>query len=113
MNSNGVHARGRSALAQAQAQRDRSDNGIDLPLTNGSSTGPMQSHIQVAKPFVFQQTIENCFNDLGVAQVREDNIRLAGVKWIDDVRKALKLYVESALLGSVYAVLCLSVGKGY
>ena len=47
--------------------------------------------IQVAKPYIFQQTIDQCLRDLGVSQTREDNIRLAGVQWIDSVRKALRL----------------------
>ena len=59
--------------------------------TASVATGLLQSHIQVAKPYVFQQAIDGCLKDVGVAQPREDNIRLAGVQWIDNVRRALKL----------------------
>lgn len=58
--------------------------------------GPPTSFIQVAKPFIFEQSIQECLKTTGVSQVREDTIRLAGVQWIDNVRKALKLW-ESPL----------------
>jgi len=93
MNANGSHPPQRQHT-QPQQHRDRRSHVSDtVPSSNGISHGPMQSHIQVAKPYVFHQAIEGCLNDLGVAQAREDNIRLAGVRWIDDTRRALKLYV--------------------
>jgi CTD kinase subunit beta len=52
----------------------------------------IDGHLQVAKPYIFQQKIDDCLKETGVALAREDNIRLAGVQWIDNVRKALKLY---------------------
>ena len=58
---------------------------------NGTKKGPAPSTIQLAKPYVFEQTIQDCLKATGVSQAREDNIRLAGVQWIDNVRKALKL----------------------
>lgn len=92
MNANGAHHPHRPQQ-QVQAQRDRRSHGVDLPVNNGISHGPMQSHIQVAKPFVFHQAIEGCLDDLCVAVTRDEQYRIAGVRWIDDVRKALKLYV--------------------
>jgi CTD kinase subunit beta len=53
--------------------------------------GPPTSFIQVAKPYIFEQSIQECLKTTGVSQAREDTIRLAGVQWIDSVRKALKL----------------------
>ena len=54
-------------------------------------TGPPTSFIQVAKPYIFEQTIQECLKTTGVSEAREDVIRLQGVQWIDNVRKALKL----------------------
>ena len=66
------------------------------PVTDGEiangRVGPPTSFIQVAKPYIFEQTIQECLKTTGVSQVREDNIRLAGVQYIDNTRKALKLY---------------------
>jgi len=53
--------------------------------------GPHPSHIQVAKPYLFQQQIEIQLLSIGFNQAREDENRLRGVQWIDEVRKALEL----------------------
>lgn len=67
-----------------------------LPSGDGEARppGPHPSFIQVAKPFIFEQEIQECIERTGVSQTKEDSIRLQGVTWIDNVRKALKLYVE-------------------
>jgi CTD kinase subunit beta len=52
---------------------------------------PHPSFIQVAKPYIFERTIQECFQATGADPLREDNNRLQGVAWID-VRKALQLY---------------------
>lgn len=94
MIANGAHPSYRHQQPHIHAQRDRRNHATDIVSpTNRGPNGPMPSHLQVAKPFVFQQAIEGCLQDLGVTQTREDNIRLAGIKWIDDTRRALKLYV--------------------
>jgi hypothetical protein len=54
-------------------------------------TGPNPSFIQVAKPYIFEHTIQECIRLTGVAQAREDQLRLSGVQWIDSVRKSLRL----------------------
>ena len=53
--------------------------------------GRLTNHVQVAKTYVFEQQIQKSLRDNGVSQAREDNIRLAGVQWIDNVRRVLKL----------------------
>lgn len=68
----------------------------DSEVTNGR-TGPATSFIQVAKPYIFEQTIQECLKTTGVSQAREDNIRLGGVQYIDNVRKALKLWEATPL----------------
>ncbi len=55
------------------------------------NSGRLPNHVQVAKSYVFEQEIQKCLRDTGVAQAREDSIRLAGVQWIDNARRALKL----------------------
>lgn len=52
---------------------------------------PHPSFIQVAKPYVFERTIQQCFAATGVDRLREDGIRIQGVTWIENVRKALRL----------------------
>jgi CTD kinase subunit beta len=55
---------------------------------------PHPSFIQVAKPYVFEHTIQECLAATEVDPQREDNVRISGVTWIDNVRKALHLYVS-------------------
>lgn len=92
--SNGAPVNGEPQQQRSQNAKER-ESERDPPQRRNpgvsSSNGRMTNHIQVAKPYVFQQAIEGCLRDVGVAQAREDNIRLAGVRWIDDVRRALKL----------------------
>lgn len=95
MHANGNHPAHRHQQPLQQSLKDRLNSSNDVTPLNTGLPGLMRSHIQVAKPFVFQQAIEGCLHDLGVALLREDNIRLAGVQWIDNVRRALKLYVDA------------------
>jgi CTD kinase subunit beta len=53
--------------------------------------GPHPSYIQVARPYVFEQKLQECMNATGVSEAKEDVARLQGVQWIDNVRRALKL----------------------
>ena len=55
-------------------------------------SGSLSSFIQVAKPFIFEKTIQECFAATGADPIREDSNRLQGVTWIDNVRKSLQLY---------------------
>ena len=52
------------------------------------------SFIQVANPYIFEQTVENCIESMGIKPTRETLSRLQGVAWLDEVRRALNLYVE-------------------
>lgn len=61
------------------------------PSATTGNNGPMPNYVQVAKSYIFEQEIQLCLRRTGVSQAREDNIRLAGVQWIDNVRRALKL----------------------
>ena len=54
-------------------------------------TGQMPNFVSVAKAYMFQQEIDQCLTITGVSPAREDNLRLAGVQWIENVRRTLKL----------------------
>jgi CTD kinase subunit beta len=58
---------------------------------------PHPSFIQVAKPYVFEQIIQQCLATAGVDPQREDTNRVQGVNWIDNVRKSLHLYVGTSV----------------
>lgn len=58
-----------------------------------AEVGPHPSHIQVAKPFLFQQQLQSQLVAIGTNPTREDIVRLHGVQWINEVRTALQLYV--------------------
>lgn len=53
--------------------------------------GQMPNFVSVAKAYMFQQEIDQCLAVTGVSPAREDNLRLAGVQWIENVRRVLKL----------------------
>ncbi|KAJ5619635.1 hypothetical protein N7510_003619 [Penicillium lagena] len=75
----------------------------DGPLRRGSFLEPgapetpaiHPSFIQVAKPYIFEQTIQDCIEAMGVNPMREESLRLQGVTWIDNVRKVLRLPVRT------------------
>ncbi|KAK8207035.1 cyclin [Phyllosticta capitalensis] len=72
-----------------------------LSAPNGHP-GPHPSFIEVAKPYIFHQKIENYLATIGMTEAKEDGIRLQGVKLIDDVRKALQLPVRTFNTACVY-----------
>ncbi|KAH8704199.1 putative cyclin [Talaromyces proteolyticus] len=63
---------------------------------------PHPSFIQVAKPYVFEHTIQDCLTALVIDPQREDNNRVLGVGWIDNVRKSLRLPVRTYNTACVY-----------
>lgn len=65
------------------------------PSSSSAQVGPPHTpYIQVAKPYIFEQKIQECMISAGFNEVKEDSFRLQGVAWIDGVRKALHLYEE-------------------
>ncbi len=69
------------------------DDSITSPTSMSHHVGPHASYIQVAKPFMFEQQIDDLMDPARVNQVKEDGVRLQGVAWIDSVRNSLQLYV--------------------
>ena len=53
--------------------------------------GPHPSYIEVAKPYIFENSIHEALTAGGVAETRDDKARLEGIAWIDSVRRALHL----------------------
>lgn len=80
-------------MAPARSEAAPHDTSNNVHPTIPPPAGPHPSYIQVAKPYVFERTVHECIAATGVDQLREDNIRLQGITWIDNVRKALHLYV--------------------
>lgn len=80
-----------------EADAQDSDQTIDdmAPLItangNGDRRGPHPSYIEIAKPYIFQSAIGEALTSAGVSEARDDGIRLQGIAWIDNVRKALHL----------------------
>ncbi|OJJ72977.1 hypothetical protein ASPBRDRAFT_123456 [Aspergillus brasiliensis CBS 101740] len=60
------------------------------------------SFIQVAKPYIFEQTIQRCIAAMGVNPLREESLRLQGVTWIDNVRRVLYLPIRTFNTAVVY-----------
>lgn len=56
-----------------------------------SPTGPPPSYINVSQVYLFQQQLQNQMIVTGTNPTREDNFRLQGVQWINEVRTALQL----------------------
>lgn len=79
-------------MAPLRKETSARDNRARDPTPPLDPVGPHPSFIQVAKPYLFEQIIQECLAATDVNQLREENIRLQGVTWIDNVRKALQLY---------------------
>lgn len=61
------------------------------PAESESAVGPHPSYLNVSQQYVFQQQIQDQLVAIGTNPTREDNNRLAGVQWINDVRIHLQL----------------------
>ncbi|KAL6229202.1 hypothetical protein BDW75DRAFT_235378 [Aspergillus navahoensis] len=81
-------------MAPEQKQDSKIAPNSDVALPDPPPIHP--SFIQVAKPYIFEQTIQKCLAAMGVNPLREESLRLQGVSWIDSVRRALNLYDAAA-----------------
>jgi len=63
------------------------------PLMADEHVGPHPSFIEIAKPYIFEQKVQECITKIGMTEAKEDVVRLQGVAWIDNVRKSMQLYV--------------------
>ncbi|KAF4552069.1 Cyclin-like protein 1 [Elsinoe fawcettii] len=64
--------------------------------------GPHPSFVQVAKPYIFEQSVQRQLEANGGSEARDIVTRLQGVSWIDSVRKALQLPVKTYMTAVVY-----------
>ena len=53
--------------------------------------GPHPSYIELRRQFITEEKIQEFFSYARVTEAKEDSMRLQGVAWIDNVRKALRL----------------------
>ncbi|OQE22171.1 hypothetical protein PENFLA_c013G09132 [Penicillium flavigenum] len=79
----------------ARNMRDESPRGSSTLEPGLSAPAIHPSFIQVANPYIFEQTIENCIEAMNVNPLRETSLRLQGVAWIDSVRRALNLPIRT------------------
>ncbi|KAL4786744.1 Fructosamine kinase-domain-containing protein [Aspergillus varians] len=95
-------AKGKYMLPNCQTPRmapEQNQDSKNAPGSNAALSEPPPIHpsfIQVAKPYIFEQTIQECLAAMGVNPLREESLRLQGVAWIDNVRRALNLYDAAA-----------------
>lgn len=68
----------------------------------GERIGPHPSYIEVAKPYILQSRIQRCLSDLNMTDAKEDAVRLQGVTWIDQVRRALSLPIRTFNTAVIY-----------
>lgn len=60
-------------------------------ITENNPVGPHPSFIQIARPYIFQHSVQECITLARSSDAKDDSIRLQGVAWIDSVRKAMHL----------------------
>ncbi|KAF7173240.1 hypothetical protein CNMCM6106_007344 [Aspergillus hiratsukae] len=84
---------------------EKRDDSTQPAETDASLPEPPAIHpsfIQVAKPYIFEQTIQKCIAAMGINPLREEALRLQGVTWIDNVRRALYLPIRTFNTAVVY-----------
>ncbi|KAF2127765.1 cyclin-like protein [Dothidotthia symphoricarpi CBS 119687] len=64
--------------------------------------GPHPSYIEIAKPYMLQSRIQKCLDELSMSDAKEDAVRLQGVTWIDQVRRALQLPMRTFNTAVIY-----------
>jgi CTD kinase subunit beta len=64
--------------------------------------GPHPSHIEVAKPYVLQGRIAQSLREVGMSDAKDDAVRLQGVAWLDQTRRALQLPIRTFNTACVY-----------
>ncbi|OQE26510.1 hypothetical protein PENSTE_c005G00858 [Penicillium steckii] len=93
----------RPISAMAHATRDERAHHVSESDYGPPVPPPIHpSFVQVAKPYIFEQTIQECIQAMGVDPTREVSQRLQGVTWIDNVRKALRLPVRTFNTAVIY-----------
>ena len=61
-------------------------------MPDSQKVGPHPSYVELRRQFITEETIQDFFSNARITEAKEDSMRLQGVAWIDNVRKALKLW---------------------
>ncbi|KAI4910261.1 hypothetical protein J4E90_007694 [Alternaria incomplexa] len=64
--------------------------------------GPHPSYIEIAKPYILQSRMQKCLAEIHMSDAKEDAVRLQGVAWIDQVRRALQLPIRTFNTAVIY-----------
>jgi CTD kinase subunit beta len=64
--------------------------------------GPHPSYIEVAKPYIFDQKLQKFLSVVNTDVLKENTVRIQGVGWIDNVRRAMQLPVKTFNTAVVY-----------
>ncbi|RMZ71921.1 cytochrome p450 61 [Pyrenophora seminiperda CCB06] len=64
--------------------------------------GPHPSYIEIAKPYILQSRMQRCLSEINMTDAKEDSVRLQGVAWIDQVRRALQLPIRTFNTAVIY-----------
>ncbi|KAL1795580.1 hypothetical protein ACET3X_005804 [Alternaria dauci] len=64
--------------------------------------GPHPSYIEIAKPYILQSRMQKCLSEIHMSDAKEDAVRLQGVAWIDQVRRALQLPIRTFNTAVIY-----------
>ena len=64
--------------------------------------GPHPSYIEIAKPYMLQSRMQKCLAEISMTDAKEDAVRLQGVAWIDQVRRALQLPIRTFNTAVIY-----------
>ena len=64
--------------------------------------GPHPSYIEIAKPYILQWRMQKCLSEISMTDAKEDVVRLQGVAWIDQVRRALQLPIRTFNTAVIY-----------
>jgi len=91
---------------------DAASMGATKRMSNGEAKlpiGPHPSTIRVSQPYISQAAIEKKLSlpttdvqEKSQAEAREDSLRLQGVSWLDNTRRALQLPIRTFTTACVY-----------
>ncbi|KAK3045139.1 hypothetical protein LTS18_014480, partial [Coniosporium uncinatum] len=76
--------------------------GPTIPANEIGAPGPHPSYIEIAKPYVFEQKLQEHMTKIGMSEAKESEVRLRGITWIDSTRRALQLPVRTYNTAAVY-----------
>jgi len=65
--------------------------GATITANEIGAPGPHPSYIEIAKPYVFEQKLQEHMTKIGMSEAKESEVRLRGITWIDSTRRALQL----------------------